>query len=148
MTKTSEAASSAKANKPDTSATISPQEPVAPVITELDLKQFYGTEAHYSHWLKQFVYTDGVKYLAQKAKAYWLLDAIASYQPSLLKDKTLKDFQIWKLVVDKEKKTATLICERDVNDVVVTQVIDYTDFPLSQVKLYLVKKVLMLLSEY
>jgi hypothetical protein len=43
-----------------------------------DLDQFTGTETHWRHSLNRyFLYTDGVKYLAERAGAYWFLDAIA-----------------------------------------------------------------------
>ncbi len=118
------------------------------MITQSELNQFSGTSQLYKHWLKQFTYTDGVQYLAQKADAYWLIDAIASHQPPLLRDEMLREFQIWKLIVNAEEKTAKLICERDTEDVAVTQDIPFTDFPLPEVKLFLVAKVLMLPSEY
>jgi hypothetical protein len=119
------------------------------MITQSDLDQFSGTTEWYKHWLNQFTYTDGVKYLADEAKAHWLIDAIASHQTKqLLSDEMLKEFQIWRLIVNTEDKTAKLICERDTDDIAVTQDIPYTDFPLAEVKLYLVAKVLMLPSEY
>ncbi len=117
------------------------------MITRNDLNQFSGTGEHYKHWLKVFTYTDGVKYLADRANAHWLIDAIASHQPPLLRDEMLKEFQIWRLIVN-EDKTAKLVCERDTEDVVLTQDIPFTDFPLLEVKLFLVARVLMLPSEY
>jgi hypothetical protein len=117
------------------------------MITQSELAQFTGTTQWYQHWLRQFTYTDGVKFLAEKADAYWLVDAIASYQPQLLHDPMLKDFQIWRLIVN-EDKSARLVCERDTDDVVVTQNMRYADFPLTEVKLYLAGGVLMLTSEY
>lgn len=119
------------------------------MITQSDLAQFTGTTQWYQHWLKRFTYTDGVKYLADQAGAYWLLDAIASHQTrQLLSDSMLREFQIWTLTVNLEDKTAKLVCERDTDDVAVTQNIPYTDFPLPEVKLYLTGGVLMLTSEY
>lgn len=103
-----------------------------------DLQQFIGSETIYCHWTKQLSYTEGVKYLAKTANAYWLIDAIASYQSSteLCQDPILEEFQIWKLQVNPDR-SAILSCERDRNDIVVTQIIDRTDFPLSDIKLYL-----------
>jgi hypothetical protein len=119
------------------------------MITQADLAQFTGTTQWYQHWLKRFTYTDGVKFLADNAEAYWLLDAIASHQTKqLLSDPMLKEFQIWKLTVNPDDKTAKLVCERDSDDVVLTQDIPYTDFPLAEIKLYLAEGVLMLPSEY
>jgi hypothetical protein len=41
-----------------------------------------GTANDYRHWLG-LRYTDGIKTLAEGAECYWLMDAIASYQPQL-----------------------------------------------------------------
>ena len=117
------------------------------MLQKSDLSHFTGTNQYYRHWTTRFFYTDGVQYVANEAGAYWLLDAIASYQPKLLKDPMLEEFQCWKLTVNADQK-ATLICERDTNDVVVTQEIAYTDFPLDEIKFYLVTGVLILPSEY
>jgi len=46
----------------------------------------------------------------------------------------LCDFQIWQLKVTGKKATVT--CLRDTDDVAFTQEIEYTDFPLSEIKLY------------
>jgi len=117
-------------------------------LTTADLSHFTGTNHYYRHWAMWLVYTDGVKYVANDANAYWLLDAISSYQTrTFLKDPMLQEFQVWKLTVTADQK-GILVCERDTNDVVVTQEIAYTDFPLSEIKLYLVESVLMLPSEY
>jgi hypothetical protein len=114
-------------------------------LTQADLEQFTGTENWYQHWLGVFQYTDGIKFLAEKAKAYWLLDAIASHQPTCLKDSMLRQIQFWKLNV--ENNTAFLICERDLGDVFLTQTIAYTDFPLQELTLYVENGVLCLPSE-
>lgn len=114
----------------------------------LNLNQFTGTEKYYRHFLG-ILYTDGVQYLAQTAKAYWLIDAIASWQldPKVNQDPMLQEIQFWKLQVNPDH-SAVLSCERDTDDVVVTQDIPYTDFPLESIKLYLNHGVLMLPSEY
>jgi len=52
----------------------------APALCELDLLQFTGDYIRYSHPLnRKIIYTPGVRYLAEKAGAHWLIDAIASY---------------------------------------------------------------------
>ncbi len=116
------------------------------MLTQADLSQFIGTTQYYMHSFKRFTYTDGVKYLAEKADAYWLLDAIASHQPQLLNDPMLQYFQHWKLTVI--NNTAKLICEKGSNIIAATQDIPFTDFPLSSVQLFLIEGVLMLPSEY
>lgn len=101
-----------------------------------DLNQFIGTTEWYCHSSGFFTYTSGVKYVAQKAQAYWLLDLIAKAQTTTIikKDQMLQEIQFWKLQV-KANHTALLICERDENDVALTQPIEYVDFPLPEIKL-------------
>jgi hypothetical protein len=103
---------------------------------QANLNQFTGTEQYhrFSPFFKNHVITDGVKYLAEQAGAYWLLDAIASYHRTCMKDEMLRDMQFWTLTVKGNK--ATLICERDTDNVAVKQRIPFTDFPLESIKLY------------
>jgi hypothetical protein len=111
-----------------------------------ELNQFTGSTTLYKHWLG-FKYTDGIKYLAEENSCYWLLDAIFSYQTQhFLSNPNLREFQIWHLRVD--NNSGVLICEWDTNQEVLRQEIEYTDFPLKQIKLYLIETVLMLPSEY
>ena len=110
------------------------------------LNQFYGSATLYKHWLG-LNYTEGMQYLAEEANCYWLLDAIASHQTKqFLLNPKLREFQIWHLQV--QDNSGVLICEWDTNQEVLRQEIEYTDFPLSHIKLYLVEKVLMLPNEY
>ena len=116
----------------------------------LDLFSFFGSECFWDHWLGAFAYTEGVKYVADHAGngAYWLLDAIGSYQPQCKKDPMLCDFQIWQLKLN-GAGGATLTCWRDTGPderPIITQEIAYTDFP-QDIKLYLEENVLMLPSE-
>jgi hypothetical protein len=105
-------------------------------LTQADLDQFIGT-TEYHRWSKIFfkhVLTDGVHYLCEKAQCYWLVDAIASYHPKAMK--LGLSIQFWKLKVNLETKKALLICERDEGDTVIMQRIPYTDFPLSEVRIW------------
>ena len=103
------------------------------------LAGFYGTEKYHQHgFSKGFVLTDGAAFLRQNAGngCFWLFDAIASYQPQCRKDASLRDMQFWKLKVDQKKGSAVLTCERDKDDVVITQNIDHTDFPLPDIDIW------------
>lgn len=124
------------------------------------LDHFTGTENYYRHLLG-IHYTDGVKFLAEKAECFWLIDVIASHQTrKLLTDVMLRDFQLWLLVVGdshefikpKPNYKAVITCWRDTPNIgikpPVRQDIEFTDFPLSEIKLYLCQGVLMLPSEY
>lgn len=109
-----------------------------------ELAQFTGTENYHRH-TGRILYTDGVKYLAEKAGCYWLLDLIASYQPDLEN----QPFQVWTIKVDFAKQSAVVTMQEDSGGhELVRQEIEYTDFPLKRIKLYCIDKVLMLLSEY
>lgn len=117
------------------------------MLTQNDLNQFCGSDQLHAHWLRAFVFTDGVKYLADKGNAYWLLDTIASHQPALLRQNPmLADFQSWKLTVTDRK--GILYCGVDGDKLVEVQKIPFTDFPLPQVQLFLIDKILLLPSEY
>lgn len=118
-------------------------------LTQAELDAFTGTDNIYQHSLGNIYYTDGVKYLATQGQAFWLLDAIASYQTSkLLDQQDLAEFQLWQLTVAPDK-SAVLTCQSDSNnEPVVTQNIPYTDFPLTTIKLYLADQILLLPSEY
>lgn len=118
---------------------------------ELNLDQFTGTEHYYKHFTG-IKYTDGIKYLADKTKCYWFIDAIASHQQSNLTDAfgKVKDchFQIWTLRVFKDR-TAVVIMKEDTDEEPrVSQEIEYTDFPLDEIEVYCIDGVILLKSEY
>jgi len=135
---------------------------IDPKELESELQGFYGSEDFHrsSAFTRAIFHTDGVQYLAEKAGAYWLIDAIVSHQmkPSIAREK----FQVWRLVKKPDESKATLICTDGGKDdlpgekVIVTQKIPYTDFPLEKITLYLengsldgehIHKILMLPSE-
>jgi hypothetical protein len=115
------------------------------------LRNFHCTEG-YTRYTFGILLTDGVKWLCDATQSYWLVDAIGSYQnsPKVKDDESLQGIQFWTLKVNTEKKNAVLTLERDTNDVVLTQNIEYTDFPLKEIKLYYSPqdKVLLLPGEY
>jgi hypothetical protein len=91
-----------------------------------------GTEGYTRHFTG-LIFTDGVKQLRQDADAFWLVDAIASYQHKLKK----VEFQVWELQVNLETKKAVLTMSIDSDKpYLVTQKIPYTDFPLKTVKFH------------
>lgn len=115
-------------------------------LTKDDLSQFIGSEVVYRHNLMRTVtYTEGVQYLAEKGRAHWLIDKIATLQ---LEPKVrAEEFQAWKLVVT-DKHRATLSCEDGNDHVVYQEKIDWTDFPLDEITLFYTDRVIMLPSEY
>ena len=122
-------------------------------LTQDFLNHFTGSGEFYRHWSKLLIYTEGVQAMAEVGKAFWLIDAITSYQldERIQQNQALKDFQVWKLVVEKadNQRGATLTMRGDSNQpVVITQKIEYTDFPLPEITLWVSNDTLMLPSEY
>lgn len=109
-----------------------------------DLAHFTGTVNWYRNPIfPNFLYTDGIKHLAEQAGAYWLIDFIFSNQISPVKE---QPFQVWKIKVIEDKG---FISVEDGNDNVIEEYeIPYTDFPLSEYSVWLTDRVLMLKSEY
>ena len=118
-----------------------------------DLRQFTGTEQYhkFSPLFRTFVLTDGAKYLAEEGHCYWLMDAIASHRASYKNEGFVvakfgkKGNEWWKLTLE------------DGNDnVLARQAIEFSDFPLDAITLYVIPQytgdeilhVIMLPSEY
>lgn len=114
---------------------------------ESDLTQFIGTENYYKHPFTKTIFTDGVKYLADNAGAYWLIDYIAFKQ---IEDGELDlcEFQVWSLDAIPNTHSAVITCTDGDYNVLLKETIDYTDFPIATMKLYYQNRVLMLTSEY
>lgn len=113
------------------------------MIKEMNLRQFTGTLNWYKHPFG-LLYTDGIKYLADQAKAYWLIDLVASYQP---KCKNIP-FQLWKITIDKNN-SAVITMKEDLNKKnEVRQDIPYTDFPMKDFEFYVCDNTMLLKSEY
>ena len=110
------------------------------------LSQFTGTEHWYRHALvRSILFTDGAKYVADMAGAYWLLDEIAlaqKFEPAI----AAEGFQVWKLSV--QGSAATLTCDDGENRVVFTKAIPFTDFPGNGVTLWCTGGVIMVPNEY
>lgn len=115
---------------------------------ESELNQFTGTEGYhrFSSVFPKVVLTDGALYLAKHAEAFWLMDVIASHLPSV-KDDT---FAVATLV--KREKDWLFTLEDGNDNIHASQVIEYSDFPLDKITLYVGKQddlwVIMLTSEY
>jgi hypothetical protein len=113
------------------------------MLTRDALRQFTGTEQWYRH-LSGYLYTDGVQYVAQEGKAYWLIDKILF---TIMKTKALQEFGAWKLTVN-EDKSAILVCEDGNYHELYSEEIDWTDFSLDTIELWFENGVLILPSEH
>ena len=112
------------------------------------LVQCNGCDHLVRHWTG-LLYTEGLQYIAEHAGggAYWLLDLIASYQPKCRKDRQLREFQVWELKVDLEKKTARVTCLRDAGVEAFHQDIEFSDFPLPELRVYVENNTICLPQE-
>ena len=116
-------------------------------LSKADLAQFTGTENWYRHSINRAVlFTDGAKYVADQAGAYWLVDEIAIIQPHNARV-AAEGFQVWKLAVNADQ-TGVLTCEDGNDNVVYTKEIEYTDFPLDGITLYFTNNTILLPREY
>lgn len=112
-----------------------------------DLLQFTGTELWYRHsQVRKVRYTDGVKHVAEKGGAYWLLDIIA-FSQILERSVFLAEFQVWTLKVHPDK-TAILTCEDGNKNEIFRQELEYTDFPIARVILWYSNNTILLPSEW
>jgi len=113
------------------------------------LREFTGTEKYHKHLFpgkSPILLTDGCDFIREKCKAYWLFDAILSYQC----EKILKDvnFQIWELRQQKKDLSWLLTCREDSNQKpLISQEIEFSDFPLEYIKIYVIDRIALLPSE-
>ena len=96
-----------------------------------DLAQFTGTNGYYRMYAN-FYLTDGTKYLAEKAECFWLFDLYWSHIMSIIPSEN--DFTVLKMTV--QKSSAYVAIEDGNDNVLASQFVDYTDFPLPSITLY------------
>ena len=113
------------------------------------LRQFTGTEKYHFHLYpgkSPIQLTDGCAFIRDECKAWWLFDAILSYQY----EKILRhiNFQLWELRQSKKDLSWLLTCREDSNlKPLISQVIEFSDFPLDYIKLYVIQGIVLLPSE-
>ena len=134
---------------------------LAPEALTEGLAHFTGTESYTRHGLmRDLLMTEGVVWLADNAEAHWLTDVVASH---LMTNRELRgeEFQTWTMRKSPKagQNHACVVWATDGNDdtqKLITQEIEYTDFPLYEIKFFCAKSpefgerawVLMLTSEY
>jgi hypothetical protein len=114
---------------------------------ESALRQFTGSE-HYYRTNGNLVVTDGVKFLADEAKCFWLLDLYASHLIGVHGEQ--ESFTVLKLT--RVGVGASVVIEDGNGNQLARQLVEYTDFPLASITLYGVWDgsmwIVMLTSEY
>ena len=112
------------------------------VFTQAEPAQFTGTENWYEHSLAMPVhYTDGMLLVAERAGAYWHIDAVALSQREEAALAS-EEFLVWSLIV--EGSSALLRCEAGIDRRLVERRIEYPDFPEPGIKFYAAGGVIML----
>ena len=108
-----------------------------------ELTQFSGGDCFYRHPLNcSVIYTEGVQYLALKAEAFWLLDAVVSYfgspemRGAMAVDDRLENLQFWRLQVGEDHSAVLTARADDGVEAFITQRIEFTDFPLQEIDIW------------
>ncbi|MBL9029641.1 MAG: hypothetical protein JNK42_04145 [Caedimonas sp.] len=109
--------------------------------------QFTGREQWFRHGLarRKVLYTKGAPYVAEHGGAYCLIDEITFNQA--VPKVAAQEFQVWRLSVH-DDKSATLTCDDGNHQIAFTKRIEYTDFPLPEIRFYFVNNIILLPSEY
>jgi hypothetical protein len=111
------------------------------------LAQFMGSERFFRHALvREVIFTVGVKYVADAAGAYWLLDEIAlaqRFEPGV----KAEAFQVWDLTVG-PGESAIIACDDGNGREVYSKRIELTDFPEPGIRMYFCNGCIHLPSEY
>jgi hypothetical protein len=111
------------------------------------LECFVGTFAYHTHKIGdlKLLLTDGCDYIRREAESYWLFDSILAYQM----DKTVRGLyhQVWRLMKQSDD-TWQLTSEDGNNNLIVAQKIQFSDFPLPEITIWIIDGVAMLPSEY
>ncbi len=110
---------------------------------EDELSRFHGTQ-RYDRDFDGLLFTDGIKYLVDRAECYWLIDLVGSYQSEFADVR----FQLWEVEVVEGISTLLTMSEDTDKPVLVRQHVPFTDFPLERFSFYCVDNVMMLKSEY
>jgi hypothetical protein len=123
------------------------------VLTQAELQsglsQFTQINGWYHHWLKQFVFSDGVKWLSDQCNGRGLLTDIAFYQLRIRRDHLqLEAFQIWHLQRLSETRVSLACCKVTHQTPIIQTDVEAPQFALSEITLWLINGMLLLPSEY
>ena len=108
---------------------------------------FVGTFGYHSHKTGdlKLLLTDGCDFIRREAESYWLFDSILAHQM----DKTIRSLyhQVWRLKKQSDE-TWLLTCEDGNTNLIVEQKIQFSDFPLPEITIWIIDGIALLLSEY
>jgi len=94
------------------------------------LSQFFGTENYYRLYPGWYL-TDGAHYLSQACGAFWLLDILYSARHFVSDDVT-----VMTLTLTVKDTAGKVVITNGGEDVIYTQDIAFTDFPLDEISIW------------
>lgn len=108
-----------------------------------ELQHFTDDLERWRHPLyRKLIYTPGIRHLAERAGAYWLIDAIASwlssrqFRAAVQHDTRIGDIHFWKLAVADDRSAVLTAVADSGEKPFIHQAIEFTDFPLAAIDLY------------
>lgn len=114
---------------------------------ENSLAQFYGSENFYRYG-PRLILTDGIKFLADNAECYWLIDIVASILPKMIKLR--EDFLSCHLEIKDNR--GFFFADDGNGKVLYRQDIEFSDFPLEKFEFFVSSNgeyyTMLLKSEY
>jgi len=111
-----------------------------------DLEMFTGTEQWYRCQLTGLLYTDGIHYLIENNAAWLVTDSLVNIKH--LKQLKGEDFLTVKFKLNEDKESGVYTIDDGNGNILFSHDIEYTDFPLDEIKMFFANGVLMLPSEY
>ncbi len=117
-----------------------------------ELNKFTGSQIIYGdHPLVKAKYTEGIQYLAEKAKCYWLISDASIVASSLVDKHYFISIDVQRFFGEDATKNncAAIVTYRDGDDnLLFEQRYTATDFPLDKLRLYFIVDTLLLPTEY
>ena len=119
---------------------------------ERSLAGFFGTSNYYEHKVTddiKLLLTDGCNWIREAAEARWLFDEILFNQPRPeVKDLPFQVWVLWKETADGESDWVLRCEDGNDNTVLVQMLMETVDFPIDEIRIWVVGGVAMLPSEY
>lgn len=123
------------------------------MLTQEELRsglcQFTQIDGWNPHWLNQFVFSDGVKWLSDHGKCRWILTDIAYFQLRIKSDyPQLEPFQIWSLKRMSAHRVAFECRAGTHQRPMILDEVDVEQCVFTEITLWLVNGMLLLPNEY
>lgn len=109
-----------------------------------NLAKFHGSNTIYHMEGFNFLYSEGVKYVAEACEAVWLLTD-SGIQCKYLAKK--EDFIVIKLTKNEDNSATLIYTDGNSNELEVVE-LTRTDFPLEEIEFWFTNNTLLLPSEY